>query len=175
MARADYRCPGCGTIIEHTFDMRVGAIQSAPWHEPCQCYFEVIPFARFDIKTDGGTNRGGFQKFTVHRQVMTKEGPQQEEVVIDSLHTLRRIERESEQAHRNGEGEKLAFRAYSNEPTNKDVGLFGPFIPEETKLKKSGRVSVKVVTPPDAAEGGEPTVATGPGMHGVSQALAEDV
>lgn len=162
-AKADYRCPGCGTVVEYEFDMRVGAVLSAPYHQECECYFEWIPFCRFDVKTDGDGNKGGFQKFSVHRQVMTPDGPKQEEVVIDSLHTLRRIERESEQAHRNGEGEKLAFRAYSNEPTNKDVGLFGAFVPEDTKLQKSGRVSVKAITP---ADGSEPTVTTGPGMHG---------
>lgn len=172
MARADYRCPGCGTVVEHVYPMAVGAVASAPWHDPCQCYFEWIPFARFDLKGDGEGDRG-FQKFTVHRQVPTKDGMVQVEETIDSLHKLRQIERDSEQRYRDGEGEPLRFRAYSQEPTNQDVGLFGPFIPEESKLKKSGRVTVKAITPPDAAEGGQPEVTTGPGMSG-AVALAEE-
>lgn len=163
MARADYRCPGCGTIIEHAFDMTVGAIQSAPYHQSCECYFEWIPFARFDLKSDGEGDKGGFQKFTVHRQVPTAEGLVQVEETIDSLHKLRQIEKDSEQRYRDGEGEPLRFRAYSNEPTNKDVGLFGAFTPEDSVLKKSGRVSVKAITP---ADGSEPDVVTGPGVVG---------
>lgn len=170
MARADYRCPGCGQVFEHTYPMSVGAIASAPYHEPCECYMEWIPAARFDLKTDGEGDKGGFQKFTVHRQVPTRDGLVQVEETIDSLHKLRQIEKDSEQRYRDGEGEPLRFRAYSNEPTNKDVGLFGPYVPESAGLKKSGRVKVKAITPPD---GSEPEVSVGPGMS-APLALAED-
>lgn len=161
--------------MEHEYPMRAGAVASAPYctnldhPNGAPVLMEWIPMARFDLKTDGEGDQG-FQKFTVHRQVPTADGLVQVEETIDSLHKLRQIERESEQRFRDGEGEKLAFRAYSQDPTNTDVGLFGPFTPESARLTKSGRVSVKAITP---ADGSEPTVEVGPGMSG-SQALAED-
>jgi hypothetical protein len=66
-----------------------------------------------------------FQRFTVHRQVPTSGGLMQVEETIDSVHTLRRIEQDSEQRYRNGEGEPLRFRMWNQDRTNKDVGSFG--------------------------------------------------
>lgn len=42
-------------------------------------------------------------------------------VHIDSLAKLRRIERESEQAFRNGEGQPMVFRAWAQDRSNRDA------------------------------------------------------
>lgn len=40
---------------------------------------------------------------------------------VDSLHKLRQVERETEQMARNGEGQPLVWRDYSNDRSNGDV------------------------------------------------------
>jgi hypothetical protein len=126
MPRADYQCPGCpGVIHTCTFDSRVGAIASAPICPVCEIFMEWIPAANFDLKSDGEGDTGGFQKFTVHRQVPTREGLVQREEVIDSVHKLRQIEKDSEQRYRDGEGEPLRFRGYAQDASNRDVPSFG--------------------------------------------------
>lgn len=132
MPWADYRCPECGHIErDHAYRMAVGAAASAPYcsavmdeDSTCGVRMVVIPMAAFDLKTDGGGDRG-FQKFEISRLVPTTEGPVQVTETIDSLHKLRQIEKDSEQRYRDGEGEPLRFRAYGQDRSNTDVGLFG--------------------------------------------------
>lgn len=125
---ADYRCPRCGAVRRDVFfHARDGARKFPPTCQaPDCCAFrmEWIPQAGFDLKGDGEGDKG-FQKFTVHRQVMTPEGPRQVREVVDSLHTLRAIERDSEQRYRNGEGEPIRFRGYAQDSSNMDRGTFG--------------------------------------------------
>jgi hypothetical protein len=47
-------------------------------------------------------------------------------VVIDSLSKLRKVERESEQIARNGEGQHLTWRKYSQDHSNVLVNTHGP-------------------------------------------------
>ena len=47
-------------------------------------------------------------------------------VTVDSLAKLRKIERESEQQYRNGEGQPLVWRRYSQDPSNHDVSALHP-------------------------------------------------
>lgn len=65
----------------------------------------------------GGVKGAGFKAFDI-----AVEGAR---VQVDSLHTLRRIERESEQRYRNGEGEPIRFRMWNQTASNKDVHSFG--------------------------------------------------
>jgi hypothetical protein len=133
---------------------------------------QVIPAAQFDMRTDGTGDRA-FQKFDVYRQVPASGGRLvQERVTVDSLHTLRRIERESEQRFRNGEGEALRFRMASQDTTNKQVSAFGDSgtiggqaYSNGAHLRKSGKVSVK-------RHGTEkPQVKLGPGMRRAASPL----
>jgi hypothetical protein len=47
-------------------------------------------------------------------------------VTVDSLKKLRDIERDSEQRYRDGEGQPLVWRRYSQDDTNKDVHALHP-------------------------------------------------
>ena len=183
MPWADFVCRACGCVTEDVvFSALIGAAASAPECPNClqgasvpnnrhHSRMQVIPTANFDMRTDGERGRG-FQKFDVYQQVPTKDGLVQERVTVDSIHTLRRIERESEQRFRNGEGEALRFRMASQDRSNKQAGSFGnagtigdQAYEGAVPPKKSGKVSVK--------RHGEtkPTVKLGPGMRGAASAL----
>jgi len=116
-----------------------------------------------DARSDGGTGKG-FQKFSVDVDGRPVE--------IDSLHKLRTIERESEQRYRNGEGEPLRFRAWTQEASNMDVGAFGTagkigdqVYDSGTPHTKSEKVSVR--------RHGEtkPKVPLGPGLRRATSPL----
>lgn len=129
MVNAHYRCPACGHL--YLLAYIPADVDGPDW--PPTCYtcddaqLERAPQPGdfgFDVKTDGDGGKG-FQKFTVHRQVPTKEGLVQVEESIDSLHKMRQIEKDSEQRYRDGEGEPLRFRGYAQNGSNMDVGSFG--------------------------------------------------
>lgn len=111
-----------------------------------------------DLRTDGEGDRS-FQKFTT---VVNGE-----RVVIDSLHKLRQVERDSEQRYRNGEGEPVRFRLWNQDDSNRDVNSFGAAgsIGDQSyssgeQPTKSGKVGIK-------RHGQEaPEVTFGPGMSG---------
>jgi hypothetical protein len=94
------------------------------------------PFGEFSTSVEDG--RGGYR--TEH---------------IDSLAKLRKVERESEQRYRNGEGRPMAWRDYSQDRSNRDVhSLMAD--PSEAPTK-SAKLKVRAV-------GGEPTGDLGPGV-----------
>jgi hypothetical protein len=127
--RADFKCPRCHYVAENVeFPMAIGARASAPRCPAClDVKMAWIPSARFSIRGDGdGGGRGKEnQAFTVHRQLMTKDGMQQVEERVAGIADIRRIERESEQRFKDGEGEPLRFRAFSQDTSNRDQGSFG--------------------------------------------------
>lgn len=172
--RADYRCPVCGEIREDVhFFASVGAVKSAPLCVPCSgegcaVYMEVIPFARFDLATDGEGGKAG-QKFTIHRQVPTADGLRQVEEVVDSAHARRRIERDSEQRYRDGEGEPLRFRADHQSPSNMDCNSFGTAGTIGARTYDSGQPPQKKSNVTLTRHGErKPRRALGPGLSGRS-------
>lgn len=83
-----------------------------------------VPVVAMDAKEPGS-------RFTVMRDVYDRNPETgnmerfQRPEVIDSTHTMRRIEQDSEQRFRNGEGEPMRFRALSQNRSNLDSGSFG--------------------------------------------------
>lgn len=119
MPQQHYRCPVCGTL--ELIGYTVADTRRADWPPTCvTCLgtrMEMAPQQMLiDARSDGGTGKG-FQKFTVDVDGHPTE--------IDSLHTLRRVERESEQRYRNGEGEPLRFRMWHQDHSNREVSAFG--------------------------------------------------
>ena len=116
----------------------------------------IVPHLRMSLAGDGATEDAStFRKFT------TRDGRNQL-VEIDSLQKLRQVERESEQLARNGEGQHITFRAFSQDGSNRDVNTHGeppaPGLTEEGKRKWGLRGATSV-----SAE--EPAGEYGPGVN----------
>jgi hypothetical protein len=112
MALHDFWCQVCGQVlIDIDVPVAIGARAGAPEH--CGRPTAWIPaVGRMDAYEP-------FQEFEV------RDG-QNQLVTIDSLAKLRQVERESEQQFRNGEGQPLVWRRYSNDASNKDVHTLAP-------------------------------------------------
>ena len=129
MALHDFFCGTCGQLlVDINVPIALGAIRGAPLH--CDRPMSWIPqVGRMDA-----ANGPGFTAFE------TRDG-QNRPVVVDTLAKLRAVERESEQHYRNGEGQPLVWRRYSNDPSNRDVHALHPHwhggeAPDPTWVKK---------------------------------------
>ena len=147
MSLHDFVCPSCGmAYTDVDIPIAVGAQAGAPYCGDCQIRTDWIPkVGRMDALEP-------FQTFTAF------DG-QNNPVVIDSLHTLRKVERASEQQARNGEGQPLVWRAYSQDRSNREVntlGAYGGEAPSPAAKRKFGSSLQKSV--------GEPEVTLGPGV-----------
>lgn len=147
----DYRCTECGTRLFDVYrSIAEGARARLPLCPDCQCPMGWIPqVGAMDAKEP-------FQAYTVARDLydknpLTGDTERHQRIErIDSLHTMRKIERDSEQRFRNGEGEPMRFRMLSTDRSNKDVGSFGRegqigaqhYDSGNPPVQKSGRVSV---------------------------------
>jgi hypothetical protein len=79
-------------------------------------------------------------------------------VVVDSLKKLRQIEKESEQQYRNGEGQPIVFRKWSNDNSNKDQSALhknwdGGEQPTDDAKRRFGSSLKKSVDAPDESFG----------------------
>jgi len=155
MPLADYFCTQCGHVARDvSFRMAIGAIASAPSCPHCEeTRLEVIP----QIGAMDASSGPGFRRFTINR-----DG---QRVVIDSLSTLRAVERDSEQRYRNGEGEPLRFRMWNQDRSNRDVGSFGTAGQIGARTYGSGEAPVKGGRVSITRHGEDaPDVPLGPGM-----------
>jgi hypothetical protein len=114
VANHDFWCQICGQVlVDINVPIAVGATAGAPLH--CGRKMNWIPaVARMDASSGPG-----FQEFEAH------DG-QNNKVVVDSLKKLRDIERTSEQQYRNGEGQPLVWRRWSQDSSNRDVHSLDP-------------------------------------------------
>jgi hypothetical protein len=159
MPLADYQCD-CGFwVADHYFPSAVGATASAPRCPACSIPLHWLPNVQaMDAKEP-------FQRFAVTRQVQTHAGMVQQQEVIDSTHRLRQLEKDSEQRYRNGEGEPLRFRAWSQDHSNRDVGSFGTEGQIGDRAYDSGKAPTKKANIQTRRHGGQaPRRATGPGV-----------
>lgn len=112
MALHDFWCRVCGQVlVDVNIPIALGAVKGAPSH--CGERAAWIPQV------------GRMDAYEPFQEFVTRDG-QNREVVVDSLSKLRKIERESEQAYRNGEGQPLVWRRYSNDNSNRDVHALHP-------------------------------------------------
>jgi hypothetical protein len=152
VANHDFWCRVCGEVFfDVNVPMAIGATAGAPEH--CGQRAAWMPaVGRMDASSGPG-----FQAFTA------RDG-QNREVTVDSLRTLRRIERESEQQYRNGEGQPLVWRHYSNDPSNRDRHALHPRwqggeAPDPAWVRKHGATLKRATAEADAA-----STAYGPGV-----------
>ena len=130
-ARHDLRCVDCGHVYR---DVEIPISQGArAYCGTVGCFYcvgvgglEPIPAIRLSLFSDGDSKSGSgdFTKFTT--QIEDPSSPEGfRDVTISSLHDIRRLERESEQAERNGEGRRMVWRDYSQDPSNADTHTLG--------------------------------------------------
>lgn len=139
----DYVCPACGHVLEDVnIPIAIGAQAGAPecpedgrrmeWIPQIGRMDAYEPFVEFDVKDGRGQ--------TIH---------------VDSLRKLRQVERDSEAMARNGEGQPMVWRQYSQDRTNRDVNTFGenPFEAPDPKAKRKIAASVTTHEAPDHSYG----------------------
>lgn len=105
MPRHDYFCDVCKTVLVDVYvPVAVGATKGAPLHcgKPAS-WIAAAPALHY-----GDVKGAAFRSFD------TTDG-YGNPVHIDSLAKLRKVEKESEQAFRNGEGQPMVFRAWSQQ------------------------------------------------------------
>ena len=138
MARHDYQCPVCRHVVR---DHVVPTGQRASEHPPICSQHQIggpvrmdwLPNARFSLFSDAATEgAGSFAKFTLPVEDPGSPTGFREETV-SSLADIRRLERESEQRERNGEGRRMVWRSYSQDDANKDKHTLG----EDPSLRPS--------------------------------------
>ena len=164
MAQHDYRCPVCGHVERDiVVPASIGARKGAPLcpkhdtpYEDLHPHMEWIPAMRMSLLSDSGK---GFSKFTV------RDG-RDNLVEVDSLHKLRQIERESEIAARNGEGQQMCFRAFSQNQGNRLDGTLGDAPDHRPSAEAKRKFGLRGAARPMAVgESGEPDVTFGPGVN----------
>lgn len=170
MARHDFFCDVCGTPYP---DVNVPATVGASRFGACclSCgtdrhfvYLTPIPAIRLSLFSDGGHTGGAsdFQKFTL--PVEDPSSPSGwRDVTVSSLADIRRLEKESEQRARNGEGQVLRWRDYSQDRSNRDVHTIAP----DPSLRPSKRF---LNGEPVVIRRGDPVVAD----HGVPPEFASE-
>lgn len=130
MAHHDFVCPACHYLLR---DHEVPTGQRATAHAPiCPRHqlggpirMDWIPNARFSLFSDAATEGGSsFAKFTLPVEDPGSPTGFREETVA-SLADIRRLERESEQRERNGEGRRMVWRDYSQDASNRDRHTLG--------------------------------------------------
>lgn len=148
LAHHDYFCGVCGQVlIDVLVPISIGGRAGAPWH--CDEWMTWLPgTTAMDI---GGVKTSGFKGFT------TTDGRGQP-VHVDSLHTMRRVEKESEQAYRNGEGQPMVFRRWAQDCSNKDQptlskSYYGGEAPTKAAAHKFGSTAKRASEAPDTGYG----------------------
>lgn len=126
MPNHDLTCPACGLVFHDVYiPTSVGARAYCREAVCAACDGPLVPIPAvgcMSVFSDADSRHGprDFAKSTV--QVEDPGSPTGYRTeTIGSLSDIRRIERESEQRARNGEGQTLVFRDYAQDPTNRDV------------------------------------------------------
>ncbi len=129
MARHDFMCGDCGYLWRDVaIPISLGAQAGAPDCPRCEVSVRMawIPAMRISLFSDSPSQStaGNFSKFTL--PVEDPGSPTgYRDVTVASLADIRQLERESEQAERNGEGRKMVWRDYSQDHSNQQVHTLG--------------------------------------------------
>ncbi len=121
MALHDFRCPSCETRYpDIDVPISVGASHAEILCRACQQDIDqdilCVP-----IPAIGRMSLfGEFEKVTTQVLDRTRPSGYREET-ISTLADIRRLERESEVAERNGEGQRMVWRDYSQDHSNQQV------------------------------------------------------
>lgn len=148
MARHDFWCQICGTVRPDVdVPVQVGAVAGAP---SC-CDSPMTWIAAAPAVHYGSVKTAGFKAFD------TFDG-RGNPVHIDSLRKLRQVEKQSEIDYRNGEGQPMVFRAWSQNAGNKldsplHKSMDGGEQPTAEGKRKFGSTLRKSAEAPDTSYG----------------------
>lgn len=143
----DFRCPDCKTILPDQYrSITEGASARLPICVCGSAMAWVPKVGRMDALEPG-------QEFE------TTDG-RGNKVLIDSLSKLRKVESESERMAANGDGQRMTWRMYSNDRSNKDVNTHGPDPSERPSAE-----AVKKFAPGIRRQMDAPDHAFGPGVN----------
>jgi hypothetical protein len=106
----DYYCGVCGQLTPDVYRSVVVGAQANP---PQHCARAMVWIPQVGAMDIGAVKGAGFHGFTT---TDARGNP----VQIDSLHKLRQVERDAEQAARNGEGQPMVWRRYAQDGSNRD-------------------------------------------------------
>lgn len=133
MANHDFKCASCDWILrDHNVPIAIGARAGAPTCPACRLAMSWIPqIGRMDASSGPA--------FTAFDAYDGQNNP----VRIDSVHKLRQVERQSEQLARNGEGQQINWRMWSNDRSNRLDNTLGKYHggeqPDPAFAKKFGK------------------------------------
>ncbi len=115
MALHDYQCPACGhVLVDYNVPIAIGALKGSP---PCPMHEDPYVVMHWIPQVGRMDAYEPFQEYEVYNGRGQK-------VLVESMAQMRKIERESEQQARNGEGQQMAWRAYSNDVSQTHDHLF---------------------------------------------------
>lgn len=144
----------CTTVVVDQYrSAEEGACAHPPACPQCGRPMDWIPqTTAMDV---GGVKGAAFKAFDTY-------DAQNRPIRIENLRALRKVERESEQAYRNGEGQPLTFRMWSQNRSNRDVRADGQDWtggeqPTPAAAHKFGKTLQRSTT--------EPNEGFGPGVH----------
>lgn len=144
MALHDFRCSICGKVSHDiNIPISIGAVDGAP---PCLWCGETM---------DWIPQVGRMDAYEPSLEFDTFDGRNQP-VHIDSLKKLRQVERESEIHARNGEGQPMVWRKYSQDRSNVHVSTLGesPTVaPTRSAAERFGSTLRKSAEAPDTTYG----------------------
>lgn len=140
MALHDFICLACATVQQdYDVPVAIGARAGAPACPRCEfpTPMEPIPaVGRMSLFSE-------FEKFTT--SIEDPASPTgYRDVPLSTLADIRRIERESEQRERNGEGQRMVWRDYSQDRSNTDVHTLGKDPSLKPPKQYSNRTPVRV-------------------------------
>lgn len=144
MPQHDYYCGVCGQVIVNVMvPAAIGQAAGAPDH----CGRRAVPIPGIGAMDYGAVKGAGFKGFT------TTDG-RGKRVEINSLHDLRRVEREAEQAARNGDGQRMVWRRYAQNDSNQDQptlsrSYYGGDAPDPAQKHRFGSTLKKSADAPD--------------------------
>jgi hypothetical protein len=156
MSLHDYFCGFCRiALIDQYRTVAEGGKSTSPECPECGRYMEWIPQAQFDCRSD--SDQSQIPKFTC------RDG-RNELVEIDSLRKLRQVEKESEDLARNGEGQQVVFRNYSQTRGNRLDNTFGDVAQEKPSAEAKRKWGLRGATKVLGGEA-EPKHSYGPGVN----------
>jgi len=135
MALRLFRCPACGAeeLRERTYELvtdRPPLYKDEDRPVPVLCSASNCTFEMSQVLIGQGHD-------LLHEDFIIGDVDGKGERRISSLSELRQIERESEQRHRNGEGQILNFRDFTQDAGNKRTNAFTNSSYETGRSKKA--------------------------------------